>query len=63
MELVSEPLGQRHIPTQYEYAETSEGGRINITTVDPESLTAVHAFLKFQIADHKTGDQPTVRER
>ena len=48
---------------RYEYVETPEGGRVNITTVDPESLTAVHAFLEFQIADHDTGDQPTVRKR
>ena len=48
---------------RYEYVETPSGGRVNITSADPEAVAAVHAFLKFQIADHRTGDQPTVRKR
>jgi hypothetical protein len=36
---------------------------VNIITTDAEALKAVHAFLKFQIADHKTGDSPVVRKR
>jgi hypothetical protein len=48
---------------RYEYVETPNGGRVNIVTTDPESLAAIHAFLKFQIADHKTGDPITVRAR
>jgi hypothetical protein len=47
----------------YKYAETPKGGRVNITTSDAEALKAVHAFLKFQIADHKTGDSLEVRKR
>ena len=56
-------MAARKDKIHYEYVETPGGGRLNITTVDPQSLTAVHAFLRFQIADHKTGDQPTVRKR
>ena len=48
---------------RYQYVETQHGGRVNIVTTDPESLSAVHAYLKFQIADHKTGDPMTVRIR
>jgi hypothetical protein len=48
---------------RYEYVETPNGGRVNIVTTDREALDAVHAFLRFQIADHKTGDSPTVRRR
>jgi len=40
----------------YKYAQTSKGGRVKIMTTDAEALKAVHAFLKFQITDHKTGD-------
>jgi len=47
----------------YRYAETPKGGRVNIITTDAEALAAVHAFLKFQITDHKTGDSPEVRKR
>jgi hypothetical protein len=47
----------------YRYAETPKGGRVNIMTTDAEALAAVHAFLKFQITDHRTGDSPEVRKR
>lgn len=40
----------------YRYRETPAGGRVDIVTTDPEALAAVHAFLRFQITDHKTGD-------
>jgi hypothetical protein len=48
---------------RYEYAETPNGGRVSIVTTDREALDAVHAFLKYQIAEHKTGDPSTVRPR
>lgn len=48
---------------RYQYAETSNGGRVTITTADPAALDALHAFLKYQIAEHKTGDPATVRQR
>jgi hypothetical protein len=47
----------------YRYIETDNGGRVDILTTDREALTAVHEFLKFQIADHKTGDPLTVKVR
>lgn len=47
----------------YKYVEEPKGGRVNITTTDAAALKAVHAFLKFQISDHKTGDSLEVRKR
>jgi hypothetical protein len=47
----------------YKFVETSNGGRVNIVTTDSEALAAVHQFLKFQIADHVTGDSTQVRKR
>ena len=48
---------------RYEYTQTPTGGRVSITTTDREALEAVHAFLRFQITDHKTGDPTTVQKR
>jgi hypothetical protein len=56
-------MARRKDAIRYQYVETPNGGRVNIVTVDPEALAAVHAFLKFQIAEHKTGDALAVRTR
>ena len=47
----------------YRYTETAKGGRVDITTTDKTALGAVHEFLRFQIADHRTGDRTTVGKR
>ena len=47
----------------YRYEETGNGARILITTANPDALKAVHAFLRFQIDDHRTGDPKTVADR
>ena len=41
----------------YAYEQTGAGARIRITTNNAEALAAVHAFLRFQIEDHRTGDR------
>ena len=41
---------------QYRYEKTALGGRVRITTKNAEAVEAIHEFLRFQIADHKTGD-------
>jgi hypothetical protein len=41
---------------QYNVANAERGARIRIVTKSPEALQAVHQFLRFQIADHQTGD-------
>jgi hypothetical protein len=56
-------MAARRSVIKYEYVETPDGGRVNIVTTDPEALAAVHAFMKFQISDHKTGDPIRVRTR
>jgi hypothetical protein len=48
---------------KYAYADTQRGGRIDITTTDPAALAALHTFLRYQIADHKTGDPGKVEKR
>ena len=45
----------------YTYEETPSGGRVRISTSDKQALAAVHAFLRFQIADHRTGDPTTIQ--
>ncbi len=47
----------------YTYAETADGGRIEITTGDANALKAVHAFLIYQIEEHRTGDSKIVTKR
>ena len=47
----------------YRFVETPLGGRVDILTKDPDALAAVHRFLRFQIADHQTGDSTDIRKR
>jgi hypothetical protein len=56
-------MSERKAAIRYEYVETPKGGRVNIVTSDPDALAAVHAFLTFQIGEHKTGDATKVRTR
>jgi len=44
---------------RYKFEETPGGARVVIATADP-ALAAVLQFLKFQIAEHKTGDSTAV---
>jgi len=48
---------------RYEYAPTALGGAVDITTTSAEALDAVHAFLRFQIRDHGTGDSGEITPR
>ena len=45
----------------YKYEEIAAGGRIVITSADQEAIAAVHDFLQFQIDDHRTGDEKSIR--
>jgi len=40
----------------YTFEEMDGGGRVRIRTRNRKALAAVYEFLRFQIADHKTGD-------
>jgi hypothetical protein len=44
----------------WELQETARGAKIAIVADNEPALRAVHEFLRFQIADHKTGDCPMV---
>jgi hypothetical protein len=46
----------------YKYEETASGGRVAILTTDPKALEAVQQFLRFQVAEHKTGDATVTEE-
>jgi hypothetical protein len=45
---------------QYRYLESDRGATVRISTTDATALKAVHEFLRFQIADHRTGDSGKV---
>jgi hypothetical protein len=45
---------------RYEFSETDRGARVRLVTASSETTDVVHAFLLFQIVDHRTGDAPTV---
>lgn len=41
-------------------AKTDNGAVLRMFTVNDQARQAIHDYLKFQIAEHKTGDSPTV---
>jgi len=45
---------------EYRLEKTGQGARIRISTKNAEALQAVHAFLRFQISEHQTGDSGEV---
>jgi hypothetical protein len=38
------------------FEDLEQGGRVRIKTKSPESLAAIHEFLRYQISAHQTGD-------
>lgn len=42
--------------------EITSGGRVRITTADPEALNAVHDFVRYQITEHRTGDSLNIQK-
>jgi hypothetical protein len=44
----------------YLFESMPNGGRIRIMTSDKDALEAIHQFLVFQIADHRTADSNVV---
>jgi hypothetical protein len=40
----------------YSFETLKQGGRVRIRAATPEALEAVHAFLRYQIREHHTGD-------
>ena len=56
-------LATRKDTVRYRYRETPQGGRVDIMTSDADALTALHAFLRYQIQEHHTGDSGAVEQR
>ena len=48
---------------EWTYQETAAGGSVVAATKDAGALEAIHAFLRFQIEDHRTGDSKDVSAR
>ena len=44
----------------WRYEELDGGARVRIQSKDARAVEAIHAFLRFQIADHETGDSGKV---
>lgn len=44
----------------YAYEELAAGGKVQIKSNDPEAVSAIHEFMRFQIEDHHTGDSTEV---
>jgi hypothetical protein len=49
-------LKKRRREITYSFSATERGGEMHLSTADPAALAAIHAFLRFQIEDHGTGD-------
>jgi hypothetical protein len=41
---------------RYRYEELDRGGRVRLSTADKRAVRAIHRFLRFQSAEHQTGD-------
>jgi hypothetical protein len=55
-------MERRKAAIAYAYEDTADGGRVRITASDEEAKEAVHAFLRYQIREHATGDPLTIRK-
>lgn len=53
-------MAARRQVIRYAYESLPGGGRVRIVTDDVEALAAIHEFLRFQIADHRTGDTTAI---
>jgi hypothetical protein len=46
---------------QYQVEQSPVGAQVHISSTNPQAITAIHDFLKFQIEDHQTGDPVNVQ--
>ncbi len=49
-------MQKRKDAISYRYEELPDGGRVRISTDNADARDAIHAFLRYQIREHKTGD-------
>ena len=52
-------MKRRREAIDYRYEEIPGGARVRLSTRDADALDAIHDFLRFQIAEHETGDPAT----
>ncbi len=53
-------MKERRSTIRYVFEVMPQGGRVLISSQDAVAVDAVHAFLRFQIDDHHTGDPTAV---
>jgi TusA-related sulfurtransferase len=46
----------RKAKLRWTYEDLPAGARLVVATKDPDALSSIHDFLRFQIEDHQTGD-------
>lgn len=56
-------MRERKSELSYKAEKLKNGGQLVITAKTPETLKALHEFLKFQIKEHETGDALEVAEK
>jgi hypothetical protein len=44
----------------YKFEEQEQGGRVLISSKNPQALAAIHQFLRYQIKEHQTGDSTNI---
>jgi hypothetical protein len=49
-------MKDKHAEISYKFEQLPAGARVRIKTTNPDVLKGIHAFLRFQIEDHHTGD-------
>ena len=49
-------MKEKHAEISYSFKELPAGGSVRIQTRNPDAVKAIHEFLRFQIAEHHTGD-------
>jgi hypothetical protein len=52
----AEEMKARRDAITFTFESLSNGGKVVIRTTDAQALAALHAFLRFQIREHHTGD-------
>ena len=55
-------MKRRRETIEYRFEEVPGGARVRLSTRDADALDAIHDFLRFQIADHGTGDAGRIEE-
>lgn len=49
-------MGQMKSEIVYKFEEVDNGGRVRLTSRNPQALAAIYEFLRYQIKEHRTGD-------